>query len=201
MRRQRFPNLPPLQSFNKQLMSTTIRTSFHRELQENSLDVYDFSTTNLFASYPQLKACFREVKVLSSKVWVIPSAGTSSAGLYTILIQPKDEISNTNDFAGLCDTPGAVTRKVYQPTHAKYYPTEPDERNWFTTSDDKHLFTLQAMAIDLDKSNSVKVAAKLSIQVIYDTQIRFRGRTTTSKSSLSDFEVVSKLDNMRCDEC
>lgn len=188
------PTLPPLQPFNRQLVNTVLRTSTVQSMNQNSLTVHDYTASSLFASYPQLVSCFREVKIQKVRVWVVPACSTSSAGLYTVCVAPKDQLNSKEDFDGLSQDPGCITRKVFQTTHAVYYPTEPTERNWFPAKNTQHLFAVQLMCTGLDDTNGVKQPG-MTYQVICDAHVRFRGRATVAKSS-DTFEVIEALSSM-----
>lgn len=187
------PSLPPLQPFNRQLVNTVLRVSIVKSMNPDSLVVHDYSTSVLFSSYPQLVACFREVKIQKVRVWVVPASSTSSAGLYTICVAPKDQINVKEDFNGLSQDPGCITRKVFQTSHAVYYPTEPSEKNWFPTTSAQHLFSVQLICTGMDKSNSIAEPG-MTYQVICDSHVRFRGRSTSR--TVDTFEVVDALNSM-----
>lgn len=193
-------SLPPLQPFNKSLVNTVLRTSIVKELQADSFQVVDFTVKDVFANYPQLVACFKEVKIGRVRVWVTPTLSTSSAGVYTLCVCPKAEIDPKTDFAGLSATPGCITRKVFQTSHAVYYPTEPDERNWFMLGDSKHLFVVGLMCTGLDKTNGVD-QTKMKYMITCDAHVRFRGRTTVTQAPEPEFEIVESLELMNTREC
>lgn len=185
---------PPLVSFNKQLLNTTLRFTSTGSFQVDSLIAHDFTVKTLFTGYPQLVSCFKELKIIRAKVWITPAAGMNSAGFYTICVTPHDLINPSETFTGLSSNPGSMTRKVFQPLHGSYFPTEPDERNWFPASSDKHLFVVQLMANSLDASGSTN-QTKIAYQLVCDVHMRFRGRVSTVKNEL-DFELISGMDGL-----
>lgn len=186
--------LPPLQPFNRQLVNTVMRTTYIKTLEPDSLEVTDFTATSLFSAYPQLVSCFKEVKIQKVKIWVIPSLGTASSGIYTLCVAPKSEVNGKDNFNGLSQTPGSITRKVFQTAHAMYYPTEPDERNWFSVTLTKQLFTVQVICTGLDQTNSVKQPS-MQYQIVCDAHVRLRGRASSITDD-KDFIVVERLKQM-----
>lgn len=195
----RMPSLPPLQSFNKRLSSTVIRSVMYKTLQTDTLQAIDFTINDLISSFPQLLSCYKEIKVGKALVWVMPTSGNSSAGLYTLCVGPSEELNSKETFAGLSETPGCITRKIYQTSHAVYYPTSPTERNWFSiqTATDRQIFTAQLMCTGLGPSNGAQQPS-MSYQIVCDAHLSFRGRATTITAdvALDTFHVIEGVDSM-----
>lgn len=179
-RQRRMTAAPPLMPFNRSLMNTTLRGSSVKTFASSALLTLDFTTDVIFSAYASLVNAFREVKVQRVKVWVYTSLSSSSSGLATMIVAPKDEINAAESLATVTSSPGAITRKIWQPFHGVYYPTEPDERNWFTTSDKRHLFVLQFYAQDLPPVNSAN--EKRELQIVWDAHVRFRGQSSSTKA-------------------
>lgn len=188
-------NQPPPLHFNQQMMNTVLRYSVSKIANNDELLVLDFTTDNLFSSYPQLRICFREVKIIRSKLWIMPQLSSTAPGLYTFCVAPKDQVNPSETFNGLSSTPGCITRKVSQTAKAVYYPTEPSEKDWFPVGSGRHLFVGQVFATGLVKSNGINVNGNLPLQVVCDTHLRFRGRAS-NKTSYAEYEVVSAMDAM-----
>lgn len=190
--RRGMSSLPPLTSFNGLKCNTVLRSSVIKGISENMLQVVDFTTSSLFASYPQLTSVFKEVKVCKVKVWLVTTLSSASSGVISLCVTPKDLVNSQDTYAGFSCTPGVMTRKSFQTLHGLYYPTEPDERNWFLISAKRHLFTAQIWAKDLPKPTGTSTT--VDVQLIYDAHVMFRGRVTQKTSSdanLCEFEMLS----------
>lgn len=185
-------NLPPPLPFNGLRSNTVLRGSVLLKIQENSLVVNDFTVVTALGGYPQLKSCFREIKVLMVKVWLVTTLPTSSSGVISLCVAPKDMINTKDTYAGFSCTPGVMTRKSYQTLHGKWYPTEPDERNWFPVDADKHLFAIQIFGKDLPK---VGTSTEVEVQIIYDAHVLFRGRASPSTVA-DEFQFVDGISSM-----
>lgn len=188
----------PLQPFNKQLVNTVLRGSHTVGFQNNSLLVVDFTSEAIIAAYPQLFQSFREIKIQKVRVWLQTLSGTSSPGVISMIVAPKDEINSKATYDVVASTPGSITGKAFSTLHGVYFPTEPDERNWFLHSTNKHLFSVCFMAQGM-ASNAL--ANELKIQIVWDAHVRMRGLTSSATAfpklttrSLSDdgFDIVSR---------
>lgn len=187
---------PPLQNFNKILSNTVLRGSSSDKIQVSSLVAIDFTKSNLFADYSSLAAAYKECKIKKVCVWVSTNLSATSPGLWTSIVAPVDEINGKDTYSMLSASPGSYTRKIFQPLHGVYYPTEPAERNWFDTKSKDYLFTLQVMTSEMPPNNSIKYDP-IYIQVIWDAHILFRGRRTQTPqvSALEDFEITPAVDH------
>lgn len=189
-------SLPPLLPFNSLKCNTTFRGSIIRAIQENSLTVIDFTVASLFSPYAQIGACFKEVKVLKVKLWLVTTLSASSSGVISFCVSPKDLVNAKDSYANFSCTPGVMTRKSYQTLHGQYFPTEPDERNWFPIIGSQHLFTVQIFGKDLPKPSGTTTA--VDVQIIWDAHLQFRGRMGQSAIVTSgEFEMIpTRMESM-----
>lgn len=186
----RMTTAPPLQSFNKQLMNTVLRGSVTKGISNNSLLVVDFSVKELMSSYSQLPALFSEFKIQRVKVWAYTTLSTASSGVATLLVAPSDEVSQKITSDQLASSPGAITRRIWQPFHCNYYPTSPSEREWFGSDLNRQLLTLQFLARDIPTPSDA--VTKNELQIIWDVHVRCRGlKIAKSENPLDSFEVMT----------
>lgn len=178
-------SLPPPIPFNNLKCNTVLRGSSTKKIQENVLVVADFSVAAIISGFPQIVAVFKEIKISKVKVWLVTTLSTSSSGVISFAITPKDMVNAKDTYAGFSCTPGVMTRKSFQTLHGQYHPTEPDERNWFPINSTRQLFTAQIFAKDLPTSNSTNDTA-VEVQLIWDAHVMFRGRTSPSTTDRSD---------------
>lgn len=192
-------NAPPLQPFNKKLMNTVVRGCVFKTIQESSLLVIDFTVQAVISSYPQLTSCFKEIRIKRVNVWMYTTLSAASSGTITLAVCPKDEINPSATPVTLATTPGSITRRVWQSLHAMYYPTEPDERNWFPIKQDKHLFVVQIIGKDLPKPGNSINPDVLDVQIVWDAHVELRGQaivkgilpSRTYPPITEEFEVVN----------
>lgn len=185
-------SLPPPLSFNGLKCNTTFRSSILLQIQDNSLLAHDFSIKDLSKSYPQMISCFKEVKIMKVKFWLVTTLSAASSGVISFCVTPKDMVNSKDSYANFSCTPGAMTRKSYQTLHGMYFPTEPDERNWFPIDSTKHLLTLQIFGKDLPKSSGTDTSVE--VQIIYDAHLAFRGKAATqtglANAFCDEFEII-----------
>lgn len=130
---------------------------------------------------------FREAKIHKVEAWFMPYASITHPGLYVFNISDIDE-NKIDNAAGVWNlgAPGSVVRRMNQVGYRVWYPTEPDDRNWFVLSSDHRFLTYAISAAEKayweqtsDKSGNpldVKENASIAGKLIVNTHASFRGK-------------------------
>lgn len=194
-------NRIPLQPFNRQLMNTVLRGSTTKSFNDNSLLIVEFTSDALLGAYSQIFASFREIKIQRVHVWVQTLCSTATSGVFTIVVAPKDVINNKATYDQLASTPGSISGRAFNTLHGLYYPTQPDERNWFPKHSTKSLFVVQFMSNGIPKENTINPSLKL--QLVWDAHVRARGLTVepsadavTLPSVVDGYDMLTDVGNM-----
>lgn len=186
---------PPMLNFNKQLMNTVIRGSKVVAFKSGDLVRHQFTFKTILEAYPQLPAVFSQFKIQRVKVWAYTTVSTSSAGIGTLMTVPIKEAEAKYSYEQLTATPGAITRRIWQPFHTCYYPTSPSEREWFGNGVSRQLFEVLFCAKDVPPPDATTWSTEL--QIIWDAHIRCRGlntQTTVEDHALQ--EVIASYEVM-----
>lgn len=165
---------PPLLPFNKKLVNSTFRGSAIKGLTENSALTVEFTTQTIISGYPQVVSAFKEMKIIRAKVWAYTTLSTTATGTITMITAPPELVQSKTTAVFAAAAPGAITRRVWQPLHGVYYPTEPTERDWFDIGSTHKVFSVQFFPKDLPKTDSV--AAAVEIQLVWDVHVQLRGQ-------------------------
>lgn len=167
-------NSPPLLPFNRKLVNTTFRGSAIKGIEENNVLNVVFTTQTIIAGYPQVVAAFKEMKILRAKVWAYTTLSAAASGTITMITCPPELAQSKTTAEFVAAAPGAITRKVWQPLHGVYYPTEPTERDWFDIGSTHSVFVVQLFPKDLPKSDST--TPKNEVQFVWDVHVQLRGQ-------------------------
>lgn len=182
----RMTSAPPLLSFNRQLMNTVLRGSMTIGISAGTLYSENFNVKSLISGYSQLVSVFTEFKVTRVRVWAYTTLSTSAPGVASMVVTPSDYIPQTATYEQITVIPGAITRRIWQPFHCVYYPTSPNEKDWFLSSEAKTLFTLMFMCKDVAAPEAATY--KNELQIIWDVHIRCRGLKTANPKPPGDVD-------------
>lgn len=183
---------PPLLPFNRRLVNSTFRGSALKGIQDGAITTVSFNAQTIIAGYPQVVSAFKEMKILRVKVWAYTTLSSAAAGTITMITCPVDLIQPRTTAVFAAAAPGAITRKVWQPLHGVYYPTEPSERDWFDIGSTNAVFAVQLFPKDLPKSDSTGPAYE--IQLIWDAHVQLRGQKNGVQQNAPESHIERYVD-------
>lgn len=186
-RRDLGPAAPPALSMMSNQCSLWLRTvqklAFKKDPAQYNESWNPTITTLVGDPWNILSDIFAEIKVLRINIYLYTrNTNLTSSGIHTLVVTDKDEIYETNrSFISTSSAPGAVTRRITQPLHGTWFPTEPSDRAW-TIFNDAAMYTNIAYAID-------GVTLPLEFDLFFDVHCRFRG--LKHPASVTDLRSVS----------
>lgn len=136
-------------------------------------------TTLVGEPWNQLSKIFAEIKVSRINVYLYTrNTNLSSVGIHTLVVSDTDEIYDLKrDFISTSSAPGAVTRRITQPLHGSWFPTEPSDREWA-------LYNSKSTYLDVAYSVDGAILP-LDFDIFFDVHCHFRG--LKHPASISDF--------------
>lgn len=158
------------------MSNAVFRSSHMHELKPDTYLSLVFRTQTLVSGYPQVVAAFKEIKVLKVKVWAYTSLSTSSPGTLTMITCPMGLAQKNSTQKLAVAAPGAITRKIWQPLHGVYFPTEPSERDWLPIDTQHLVFDLEFFPWNIPVPAELNEVQYAQIQIIVDAHVMLRGQ-------------------------
>lgn len=173
-RATRMSSQPPLLPFNRILGNSVFRSSTRHDLTNDSFLGLDYHTQTIVSGYPQVVAAYKEMRVVRVNVWAYTTLSTASPGIMTMITVPLGLAQKRSTVILAAASPGAITRKVWQPLRGCYFPTEPTERDWLPIDTQHIVFSLEFYLHGLkdDKDNDITT----EIVVVLDAHVLLRGQ-------------------------
>jgi hypothetical protein len=146
-------------------------------------------------AYKDAFLAFKQVKLHHLKVWIIPTLPVTVSGTHALVVCDlaenafieKDTVSEYAQMAG------SEIRKVYQPLHLFWRPTQPKARNWiqFNTTDKDELFAISYVSADVKLGDGT--TKKFTIDFVIDITMSFRGvnQIAIAKGETSLYDMSS----------
>lgn len=151
-------------------------------------------TTLIGNPWKPLANLFAELKVLRVNVYLYTrNTSLSSVGIHSLVVADKDEVYDVaRDFISTSSTPGAVTRRITQPLHGTWFPTEPSDRDW-TLFNDATTYLDVVYAVD-------GATLPLEFDLFFDVHCRFRGLkhlTSVSDQRSECSQLVASINDVQ----
>lgn len=119
--------------------------------------------------WDSLSKLFAEIKILRVNIYLYAkSISYQSVGIHTLVVTDKHEICETDrDFISTSSSPGAVTRRITQPLHGSWFPTEPTDRDWMP-------FNAKSDVLDVAYATD-GITLPMDFDLFFDVHCRLRG--------------------------
>lgn len=177
---------PPPLSLTSNTTTLWLRTIQKQTLDKSTYNVKWNPSLNAVVGAPwsALASLFAEIKILRLNVYLYTRNqpfGTAS-GIHTLGVTDYQEIdsnANVRDFSSISAQPGSMTRRITQPLHGVWFPTEPTDRDW-------HPFTTSSNLCDVFYASDGR-EGELNVDVFFDAHIKLRGLKNIP--SIQDFRL------------
>lgn len=127
---------------------------------------------------------FSEVRVHNIAVHYKNEAAVTEVGSILLNVSDDGQVDGS-DFDYVATAPGSSLGRAYQDVKSRWFPTEPDDRNYSDVSDK----TTISRILLKHSSNS----AKLSGRILVMARVTFRGRADKAKSQLVALDIAAKI--------
>jgi hypothetical protein len=120
---------------------------------------------------------FKQVKLHHINCWVIPSLSYDIPGNHALVVcdVAENTFIDADTISEYSQMAGSVVRKIVNPIHSFWRPTQPNARNWYTynTKDEPTMFAISYITSDVVLKDSTKT--EFYVEFIIDITLSFRG--------------------------
>lgn len=181
---------PPIPMERASIIRRPFRACAVIKAELNQVINQSLSLSGVFQGTPYWPVMFpyNEFKVHSVRIWsIVPSAVSTTPGLHTMLLADKDEsefparAAQAARFTNLSDLSGTMMRRIYQPLHSHWTPTEPTDKDWIPVS-------ASVQFAQFAYASSTPLTPPFEVHLIMDFILSFRGvKMTASPNGVDSY--------------
>lgn len=168
----RLPNMPPPLSINANIGTHWIRNYVTVDAK---IDFVDNIGSDVFFSDTSYSSVYGEYRIKRVNVWYIPqTAVVTTPGDYAFSVIDSGQVKSAGEFKTIALMPGSTIRRLHQPAHGSWFPTEPSDKEWRPFDNKWSIFCVRIATTGTNKIDGY---------CVYDAHVSFRATAAALKES------------------